>query len=78
MKKQTRLGIEAKKEDNLSEWYTQVITKSEMIEYYNVSGCYILRPWSFAIWENIQNFMDAKLKSFGVENTYFPLFITKE
>ena len=49
-----RLGIETNKEENLAEWYSQVITKSEMIEYYDISGCYILRPWAYAIWENIQ------------------------
>ena len=49
-----RLGLELKKEENLSEWYSQVITKAELIEYYDVSGCYILRPWSFAIWERIK------------------------
>ena len=42
------------KEANFSEWYSQVITKAEMVEYYDVSGCYILRPWSYAIWERIQ------------------------
>ncbi len=46
--------MEVAKEDNLSEWYSQVITKAEMVEYYDVSGCYILRPWSFSIWEKIQ------------------------
>lgn len=49
-----RLGLETKKEENFAEWYSQVITKAEMIEYYDVSGCYVLRPWSFAIWERIQ------------------------
>ena len=49
-----RLGLEACKEESLAEWYSQVITKSEMIEYYDISGCYILRPWAYAIWENIQ------------------------
>lgn len=49
-----RLGLEAHKEENLAEWYSQVITKSEMIEYYDISGCYILRPWAYAVWENIQ------------------------
>lgn len=49
-----RLGLGVTKEENLSEWYSQVITKAEMIEYYDVSGCYILRPWAFAIWERIQ------------------------
>ena len=49
-----RLGLEVAKEENFSEWYSQVITKAEMVEYYDVSGCYILRPWSYAIWETIQ------------------------
>ena len=49
-----RLGLEARKEENLAEWYTQVITKAEMVEYYDVSGCYILRPWAYSIWEKIQ------------------------
>ena len=49
-----RLGLEAKKEENLPEWYSQAITKAEMIEYYDVSGCYILRPWSFSIWDKIK------------------------
>ncbi len=48
-----RLGLEAKKEENLPDWYSQVITKAEMIEYYDVSGCYVLRPWAFGIWEEI-------------------------
>ena len=49
-----RLGLEVRREDNFSEWYSQVITKAEMVEYYDVSGCYILRPWSFSIWERIK------------------------
>lgn len=78
MKKQTRLGLEAKKEENLSDWYSQVITKSEMIEYYNVSGCYILRPWSYAIWDFIKDFFDKKIKDLGVENSYFPIFVSRD
>lgn len=76
-KKQTRLGLEAKKEENLAEWYSQVITKSEMIEYYDVSGCYILRPWSYSIWESIKDFFDAEIKKLGVENCYFPIFVSQ-
>nr|DBA27273.1 TPA: hypothetical protein GDO54_011436 [Pyxicephalus adspersus] len=76
-KKQTRLGLEAKKEENLADWYSQVITKSEMIEYYDVSGCYVLRPWSFAIWDSIKNFFDAEIKKLGVENCYFPMFVSQ-
>ncbi|XP_058525175.1 bifunctional glutamate/proline--tRNA ligase [Ochotona princeps] len=76
-KKQTRLGLEAKKEENLADWYSQVITKSEMIEYYDVSGCYILRPWAYSIWESIKDFFDAEIKKLGVENCYFPIFVSQ-
>lgn len=48
-----------------------------MIEYYDVSGCYILRPWSYMIWEKIQRFLDDRFKSVGVNNCYFPMFVTK-
>ncbi|XP_056424337.1 bifunctional glutamate/proline--tRNA ligase isoform X2 [Hyla sarda] len=76
-KKQTRLGLEAKKEENLADWYSQVITKSEMIEYYDVSGCYVLRPWAFAIWESIKEYFDREIKKLGVENCYFPMFVSQ-
>lgn len=77
MKKQTRLGLETKKSENLSEWYSQVITKGELIEYYDVSGCYIYRPWSFAIWEHIRDWFDTEIKKLGVENCYFPIFVSR-
>uniref|UniRef100_A0A8C4HIW8 Bifunctional glutamate/proline--tRNA ligase n=1 Tax=Dicentrarchus labrax TaxID=13489 RepID=A0A8C4HIW8_DICLA len=76
-KKQTRLGLEAKKEENLADWYSQVITKAEMIEYYDVSGCYVLRPWSYSIWEAIKDFFDREIKKLGVENCYFPMFVSQ-
>uniref|UniRef100_A0A1A9WPS7 Bifunctional glutamate/proline--tRNA ligase n=1 Tax=Glossina brevipalpis TaxID=37001 RepID=A0A1A9WPS7_9MUSC len=77
LKKQTRLGLEATKEDNLPEWYSQVITKGELIEYYDVSGCYILRPWSFAIWKFIKNWFDVEITKMGVKECYFPIFVSK-
>ncbi|XP_047138951.1 bifunctional glutamate/proline--tRNA ligase isoform X1 [Hydra vulgaris] len=76
-KKQSRLGLEATKEESLSDWYSQVITKSELIEYYDVSGCYILRPWAYGIWETIKEFFDQKIKASGVENCYFPMFVSQ-
>uniref|UniRef100_A0A182Q3N8 Bifunctional glutamate/proline--tRNA ligase n=1 Tax=Anopheles farauti TaxID=69004 RepID=A0A182Q3N8_9DIPT len=76
-KKQTRLGLEATKEDNLPDWYSQVITKGEMIEYYDVSGCYILRYWSFAIWKAIRNWFDAEITRLGVKECYFPIFVSR-
>ena len=51
-----KIGIEYKKAENLAKWYYQVITKSEMIDYSGeISGIYVLRPWSYAIWEKIQS-----------------------
>lgn len=77
VKKQTRLGLEARKEDNLAEWYSQVITKGEMIEYYDVSGCYIFRPWSYSVWEAIKDWFDGEIKKLGVQNCYFPIFVSR-
>lgn len=55
----------------------QVITKSEMIEYHDVSGCYILRAWSYSVWEKITAFFDSEIKKLGVENCYFPIFVSQ-
>lgn len=71
------MGITVKKSDDFSAWYIQVVTTARMIEYYDVSGCYILLPNSYFIWETIQKFLDREFKTRGVENTYFPIFITK-
>jgi prolyl-tRNA synthetase len=56
--------------------YVQVVTKAEMIEYSDISGCYVLRPWAYAIWEGIQQFFDREIKKMGVSNAYFPLFVS--
>ena len=68
-------GITVKKDKDFSEWYTQVVTKSGMIEYSQVSGCYVLRPLAYEIWEKIQSYFDKKIKKKGVKNAYFPLLI---
>lgn len=70
------LGIEAKKAVSFSDWYTQVITRSDMLDYYDVSGCYILRPWAFRQWELIQAFFDGEIRRSGVQNAYFPMFVS--
>ena len=49
-----KIAIGVKKEVDFPTWYTNVLIKANMSEYYDVSGCYILRPWSFSIWETIQ------------------------
>ncbi|CAH8571844.1 unnamed protein product [Dicrocoelium dendriticum] len=76
-KKQTKLALEAQKETDFADWYSQLITKSELLEYYDISGCYIFRPWAYSMWQTIQRFLDSKLQPLGVENAYFPMFVTK-
>jgi prolyl-tRNA synthetase family I len=70
-------GMQAKKGEDFAAWYAQLITKAEMIEYYDISGCYILRPWAYSIWESIQNYLDARIKDLGVDNCYFPLLVSQ-
>ncbi|KAI9178824.1 ribose-phosphate pyrophosphokinase 1 [Blastocladiella emersonii ATCC 22665] len=74
--KAVQIGIEAKKEEDTPKWYAQVLTRSEMLDYYDVSGCYILRPWAYGIWQQIQGFFDGLIQESGVENCYFPMFVS--
>jgi len=71
-------GITAKKEEDFGEWYSQVIQKANLAEYSAVSGCVVYMPNSYAVWEKIQQLVDTKLKSFGVKNAYFPMFIPEK
>ncbi len=73
--KKANLGLTATKEAGFSEWFTQLIQKSEMIDYSPVSGCYILRPRSYFIWEQMKEVFDKMIKEDGVQNAYFPLLI---
>ncbi|MEM0473635.1 MAG: proline--tRNA ligase [Candidatus Aenigmatarchaeota archaeon] len=70
-----QLGLTVKKSENFSEWYTQVIQKAGLADYSPVKGCMIIKPYGYAIWENIQKTLDSWLKETGVENCYFPMFI---
>jgi prolyl-tRNA synthetase len=72
-----QMGVQYTKEQNFSKWYSDIITKSEMIEYYEISGCYILRPLAYYIWESIQGFLDPRFKKNGVSNCYFPMFVSE-
>tara|TARA_Y100000310_G_scaffold242934_1_gene247213 strand:+ start:9185 stop:10627 length:1443 start_codon:yes stop_codon:yes gene_type:complete len=74
MPKDTK-GITAKKEEDFSEWYTQVIQKADLADYTSVSGCIVYKPGSYTIWENIKDITDKRFKAIGIQNCYFPLFI---
>ena len=70
-------------EVDFAQWYTDVVKKAELADYSGVKGCMVIRPYGYAIWENIQKEMDKRFKAQGVENAYFPLlipmsFFTKE
>lgn len=71
------VSIELKKDGDFAGWYQQVITRGEMIDYYDISGCYILRPNSYRIWMQIQNFFQEEIEKIGVEPCYFPMFVSK-
>jgi len=72
------LGVSAKKAEDFSKWYQQLVVRSELIDYYDISGCYILRPWSYEIWEHVKEFLDTEFKKLGVKNCYFPMFVPKK
>ncbi|QRV81998.1 prolyl-tRNA synthetase [Ceratobasidium sp. AG-Ba] len=73
-----QIAVGVKKELDFAGWYTNVLVKAEMIDYYSVSGCYILKPWSYSIWERIQAWFDSQIKELDVENSYFPMFVSSK
>jgi len=77
-KGETLLALQWKKDENFAMWYSDVIVLSELISYYDISGCYILRPWSYKIWELIQTWFNGEIEKLGVENAYFPLFVSQD
>lgn len=64
-------------EQDFSTWYTDVIEVAQLADYSPVRGCMVIRPYGYAIWENIQKILDEKIKETGHVNAYFPLFIPK-
>ena len=60
---------------DFAQWYTDVVKKAELVDYSGVKGCMIIRPYGYAIWENIQKELDARFKELGHENVYMPMFI---
>ncbi|MBV4510183.1 proline--tRNA ligase [Pseudomonas sp. SWRI22] len=68
-------AISPTRSENFSEWYQQVVTQAELAENSPVRGCMVIRPWGYAIWENMQRELDLKFKETGHVNAYFPLLI---
>ncbi|WP_139905890.1 proline--tRNA ligase [Clostridium thermarum] len=62
-------------DEDFAQWYTDIVKKAELVDYASVKGCMIIRPYGYAIWENIQKDLDARFKETGHENVYMPMFI---
>jgi prolyl-tRNA synthetase len=61
--------------EDFSRWYLDIVRRAELADYSPVKGCMVIRPYGYAIWENIQRLLDARFKATGHVNAYFPLFI---
>ncbi|MDP2646148.1 MAG: proline--tRNA ligase [Desulfobacterales bacterium] len=75
MAKQIQTAITPTRAQDYTEWYQQVVKASEMAERSPVRGCMVIKPWGYAVWENIVRTLDEMFKQVGVKNAYFPLFI---
>lgn len=62
-------------DEDFAQWYTDIVKKADLIDYSSVKGCMIIRPYGYAIWENIQKILDKRFKDTGHENVCMPLFI---
>ncbi|MBJ7493965.1 MAG: proline--tRNA ligase, partial [Opitutales bacterium] len=70
-----KTAITPTRSENYPEWYLQVIKAAELAENSPVRGCMVIKPWGYALWENIQRDLDTMFKETGHVNAYFPLFI---
>ena len=75
MAKKNKTAITPTREQDYPAWYQEVIKASDMSENSPVRGCMVIKPWGYALWENIVRVMDDMFKETGVKNAYFPLFI---
>src|SRR5262245_17158332 len=75
MAKAPKNAISPTREEDYPEWYQQVVRAADLAEISPVRGCMVIKPWGYAIWENIQQGLDRMFKETGHQNAYFPLFI---
>ncbi|MFZ4466777.1 MAG: proline--tRNA ligase, partial [Phycisphaerales bacterium] len=68
-------AITPTRDENYAEWYQQVVRAGDLAENSPVRGCMVIKPWGYAIWENVQRVLDGMFKATGHRNAYFPLFI---
>src|SRR5262247_4002408 len=75
MAKAAKNAISPTRAEDYPEWFQQVVKAADLAETSDVRGCMVIKPWGYAIWENMQRVLDRMFKETGHENAYFPLFI---
>lgn len=63
------------KSEDFSQWYVDVVRKAELADYTTIKGCMVIKPYGYALWENIRDALDKRIKATGHQNAYFPLFV---
>ena len=76
-KKEDNKGITVKKDENIVDWYSEVVQKGELADATHTQGFMVIRPRAYFIWEKIQEEFNRYLRKKGVRNAYFPLLIPK-
>ncbi len=77
MGNQAKTAITPTRDEDYPGWYQEVIKASDLAENSPIRGCMVIKPWGYALWENIRSVLDDMFKQTGVKNAYFPLFIPK-
>lgn len=71
-------GLTVTRTEDLGRWYAEMLVKGKICSFYDIQGCYILEPPLIFAWDEVRKFFDAKIKTIGVRNCYYPLFISKD
>ncbi|ELA41391.1 proline-tRNA ligase [Vittaforma corneae ATCC 50505] len=72
-----KFGITTQKEDNFHNWYTQVVLRGELLDYYDIRGCFIMRPASMFMWSSIRSWFESRIQKMGIQECYFPMLVSK-
>ncbi|KAH9385458.1 bifunctional glutamyl/prolyl-tRNA synthetase [Nematocida major] len=77
MSKTQKFSIESSREKEFPKWFKEIITKSEILDYHDINGCYVLRPNGFFIWNTIKTHFTQEIEKLGVKEAYFPMLVSK-
>ena len=66
-----------RREEDYSQWYIDLVRKTGLADYTPIKGCMVIKPYGFALWENVRDPLDRRIKATGHQNAYFPLLVTE-